>query len=194
MAFNPKPEDKPQEEAGRISVAEISGLKRREDETLGFVNGCFDPLHAGHVDLIVRAKEFCDRLVVAINSDHQVTQLKGNCAVPEAKRAETLMAIEAVNNVLTFNDHHPGRLIRELQPSIVFKGTDYATGKPKGLLEYPDIQQVGAALVYLPVLYIGGHKISSSDLVKNQPGGVVTEAEAEAEAERIARLRDQVLG
>lgn len=113
-----------------------------------------------------------------------VTNLKGRCSVPQAKRAEILMAIEAVDQVLVFDNAHPRELIQKLHPDVVFKGTDYASREPRELPEYRDIQNIGAALIYLPVLFVGGLKISSSDIKRNLPGGVLTAEDVRRKAFR----------
>src|SRR6516162_11780688 len=74
-----------------------------------FTNGCFDILHSGHIDLLRRARALGDALVVAINSDASVVQLKGSKRpiISESERAELLDAFEMVDFVCTFDEDTP---------------------------------------------------------------------------------------
>lgn len=94
---------------------------------IGFTNGCFDLLHAGHVKSLNEARTLCDRLVVGINSDETVARLKGpNRPVQsEAARASVLAAMSAVDLVVVFNEETPIPLLEELRPDVLIKGGDY---------------------------------------------------------------------
>ena len=76
---------------------------------IGFTNGCFDLLHPGHLSLLRQARERCDRLIVAINSDHSVSRLKGpqRPIQPEVTRALVLTSLEMVDVVVIFNEDTP---------------------------------------------------------------------------------------
>ncbi|HET7439918.1 MAG TPA: adenylyltransferase/cytidyltransferase family protein, partial [Terriglobales bacterium] len=93
--------------------------------TLG--NGCFDLLHVGHVRYLHAAKALGGRLVVAINSDESVRALKGEGRplMPADERAEILAALSDVDAVVIFSEPDVRALIREIQPDIHAKGTDY---------------------------------------------------------------------
>jgi len=90
-------------------------------------NGCFDLLHAGHVSLLEAARTLGDRLIVAINTDRSVRNLKGpeRPVLPETERAETLMAMECVDGVVSFDEPTPAEAIRALEPDILVKGADW---------------------------------------------------------------------
>src|SRR5512145_3290729 len=77
-------------------------------------NGCFDLLHAGHVTLLEAARREGDRLIVALNSDRSVRELKGpeRPVLPQTERAETLAALECVDAVLVFDEPTPAETIR----------------------------------------------------------------------------------
>lgn len=92
-----------------------------------FTNGCFDILHAGHVDLLQRARALGDRLVVGINSDASVKRIKGaqRPIINETARAAVLNALEAVDEVRVFDEATPERLIREIAPQVLVKGGDW---------------------------------------------------------------------
>jgi len=93
-----------------------------------FTNGCFDILHAGHLDVLRRARQAGDILVVGLNSDDSVRLLKGpgRPLVGERERAELLAALEPVDFVVLFSEETPARLIDALRPDVLVKGGDYA--------------------------------------------------------------------
>jgi rfaE bifunctional protein nucleotidyltransferase chain/domain len=94
---------------------------------LVFTNGCFDLLHAGHVRYLREARALGDALVVALNSDASVRELKGPTRPVngEEDRAEVLAALEAVDFVTVFTDKRVDSLIAEVRPQIYVKGGDY---------------------------------------------------------------------
>lgn len=95
---------------------------------LVFTNGCFDILHAGHVEYLAFARNQGDALLVAINSDASVRANKGpeRPLNPEQARARVLAALEAVDFVLIFNDPEPAGLIATILPDVLVKGQDWA--------------------------------------------------------------------
>ncbi len=101
---------------------------REAGERLVFTNGVFDLIHPGHVEYLEEARALGDRLIVGVNSDASVWRLKGPSRpiVPEAERAELLEALEAVDLVVMFDDDTPDRLIREIRPLVLVKGSDWA--------------------------------------------------------------------
>jgi D-beta-D-heptose 7-phosphate kinase / D-beta-D-heptose 1-phosphate adenosyltransferase len=100
---------------------------RSAGQTTVFTNGCFDLLHIGHITLLENARREGDRLVVAINSDASVRDLKGPTRpiVGEQERARILAALAAVDAVVIFDDPTPLRLVEALQPEVIVKGGDY---------------------------------------------------------------------
>ncbi|MBK1735921.1 bifunctional heptose 7-phosphate kinase/heptose 1-phosphate adenyltransferase [Halorhodospira abdelmalekii] len=100
---------------------------RAVGERVVMTNGCFDLLHAGHVDYLQRARQCGDRLVVAINDDASVRRLKGATRpiVPLAQRAAVLAGLAAVDWVVPFSEETPARLIAAVQPDLLVKGGDY---------------------------------------------------------------------
>ncbi len=90
-------------------------------------NGCFDVLHLGHLRYLEAARQLGDRLVVAVNSDSSVRQLKGadRPFVPASERAELLAGLECVDYVIIFPELTPVALLSELKPDIHVKGGDY---------------------------------------------------------------------
>ena len=104
-----------------VAVWRAAGL------VVGFTNGCFDLIHPGHVRLLARARELCDRLVVALNTDASVARLKGPSrpVQSETARATVMAAIGAVDAVTLFGEDTPRDLIVALRPDRLFKGADY---------------------------------------------------------------------
>ena len=107
-------------------LARVEGW-RRSGEQIVLVNGCFDLLHVGHVRYLSGAKALGGRLVVAMNSDAGVRQLKGEGRplMPASERAEIVAALADVDAVVTFDEPDVRALIREIRPDIQAKGTDY---------------------------------------------------------------------
>jgi D-glycero-beta-D-manno-heptose 1-phosphate adenylyltransferase len=103
----------------------------REDRAAGrriaFANGCFDLLHVGHVRYLQAAAQEADRLVVAINGDRSVADLKGfgRPILPAADRAEIVAAIRGVDYVTIFDEPNVTPLLLALEPDVHCKGTDY---------------------------------------------------------------------
>jgi rfaE bifunctional protein nucleotidyltransferase chain/domain len=108
-------------------VQERRDLKARGTRVV-FTNGCFDLLHGGHVSLLEAARAEGDLLVVGLNSDASVRRLKGPArpVVPEAERAEVLLALGCVDRVVVYDDDTPRETIRALLPDVLVKGADWA--------------------------------------------------------------------
>ena len=100
---------------------------RRDGEPIVLANGCFDLLHVGHVRYLRGAKALGGRLIVGMNSDASVRQLKGEGRplMPAEERAEIIAALSDVDAVVIFDEPDVRGLIRELHPDIQAKGTDY---------------------------------------------------------------------
>ena len=115
-------------------IVERAQRWRRQGLTVGFTNGCFDLLHAGHVALLAQARAACDRLVVGLNSDASVARLKGpgRPVQGEAARAVVLAALASVDAVVVFEDDTPIRLIEALRPDLLVKGADYTPDRVVG--------------------------------------------------------------
>jgi D-beta-D-heptose 7-phosphate kinase/D-beta-D-heptose 1-phosphate adenosyltransferase len=105
----------------------VLSILRATGKTVVFTNGCFDILHTGHTRYLDRARALGDILVVAVNSDRSVRTIKGEKRPinPEADRAETLAALEAVDFVTIFDEPDPYLVIKELQPDVLVKGGDW---------------------------------------------------------------------
>lgn len=103
-------------------------LWRQNGETIVFTNGCFDILHAGHVDCLEAASKLGDRLVVALNDDASTRRLKGSSRPvhSEADRAHVIAALSFVDAVTLFHETTPIELIKALRPNVLVKGDDYS--------------------------------------------------------------------
>src|SRR5262245_38687631 len=119
--------------------------------TLVFTNGCFDWLHAGHVDFLERARALGDRLVVGLNSDRSVRAIKGppRPLVGEADRARVLRGRRAVDDVVIFDGNPPAGLIETLAPDVLVKGGDWPADQIVGA---DSVLARGGRVVSLPLL------------------------------------------
>ena len=95
---------------------------------LGFLNGVFDIIHPGHVELIKFAGDICDKLVIGINSDTSTRKIKGkNRPINnEIDRKNTLMSFNYVNEVLIFNEKSPTKIINKIKPNVIIRGDDFS--------------------------------------------------------------------
>ena len=104
---------------------------------IGVANGCFDVLHSGHLHLINKAKEQCDKLVILLNSDRSVFKIKG-FGRPKLKlnvRIKFLKMIKDIDRIEIFDELTPIKLIKKIMPDIIFKGSDYKKNKVVGYKE-----------------------------------------------------------
>ncbi len=108
-------------------MVRIRSRLRSEAKKLVFTNGCFDILHAGHVRYLNQARALGDALVVALNSDRSVREIKGagRPVVPELERAEVLAALACVDFIFVFDDATPQRVIDAIVPDVLVKGADW---------------------------------------------------------------------
>jgi len=105
----------------------VEGWKARGLK-VGFTNGCFDILHRGHVAYLAQARSWCDRLVVALNTDASVRRLKGEGRPINDldSRAVVIGGLASVDRVTSFDEPTPLALIERLRPDVLIKGADYA--------------------------------------------------------------------
>lgn len=100
---------------------------RQQGETVALTNGCFDLVHVGHLRSLQFAADFADNLVVAVNGDDSVRQLKGpgRPICPEGDRAELLAGLRCVSAVVVFQELRLTHVIEGLKPDVYVKGGDY---------------------------------------------------------------------
>lgn len=131
-----------------FSAVEMAGHAHSHGLRLGLVNGCFDIIHDGHIQLLEQAKKHCDILIVAINDDEYISKNKGDHrpVFNKAQRMDILRSIRAVDSVCAFGEDNPGRIIQTLQPHVIIKGIEY---KDIDLPELQSVQAVGAEIVFV---------------------------------------------
>jgi rfaE bifunctional protein nucleotidyltransferase chain/domain len=107
---------------------------KSQNKKLVFTNGCFDILHSGHVDYLNKAKQLGDYLVVGLNSDFSVKNIKGEKRpiINELERATLLDNLKCVDYVTFFDEDTPEKLISSLIPDILVKGADWTLDKIVG--------------------------------------------------------------
>jgi len=128
----------------------VARLKGRGKKVV-FTNGCFDILHVGHVRYLRKAKSQGDVLVIGLNTDRSVREIKGEKrpVVPEKERAEILAALEFVDYVVLFDEPDPFRLIEALKPNVLVKGADW----PKSRIVGREIvEKIGGRVVRVPLV------------------------------------------
>lgn len=110
----------------KVLLKKIQSL-RKKNKKIVFTNGCFDILHAGHVQYLKKAKSFGDVLIIGLNSDSSVRKIKGTGRPinREEDRAFLLAALEAVDLVVIFKETTPLNLIKKIKPDFLVKGADW---------------------------------------------------------------------
>jgi D-glycero-beta-D-manno-heptose 1-phosphate adenylyltransferase len=141
-------------------LEKVSELRQRRQKIV-FTNGCFDILHPGHVSYLQKARQLGDTLIVGINSDHSVKQLKGELRpiLTQEERCQLLSGLESVNFITIFDESTPRELIRTLLPDVLVKGGDWGLEEIVGRQE---VETAGGKVVSLP--YEAGH--SSSGIIQ----------------------------
>ena len=124
---------------------------RQAGKQVVFTNGCFDLLHIGHVRYLQEARQLGDCLVVAVNSDSSVRQIKepGRPIMPEDQRAEVVAALGCVDWVTIFDEPDPLDLIRLLKPDVLVKGTDWSEEEIVGA---PEVREAGGQVLRIPLV------------------------------------------
>jgi rfaE bifunctional protein nucleotidyltransferase chain/domain len=122
-------------------------------KTVVFTNGCFDILHVGHVRYLAAAKRLGDILVVGLNSDASVRELKGigRPLNSQDDRAEVMAALEAVDHVIIFAEKRVSHLLRQMRPQIYAKGGDYTVDSLDSE-EVVALKEIKARIEILPLV------------------------------------------
>ena len=112
----------------REALKKIRKDLKEKGKKVVFTNGCFDLIHAGHVDYLTKAKEFGDVLIVAVNSDESIRRIKGKTRpiTPLSERGFVLSNLKAVDYVTPFEEDTPFEIIKDLVPDILVKGADWS--------------------------------------------------------------------
>lgn len=124
---------------------------KRQGKRVVFTNGCFDLLHPGHTRYLAEARKLGDVLLVAVNSDRSVRELKGpeRPIFPENERAEVLAALASVDYVTIFDDLTPQKIIARMLPQVLVKGGNWAADQIVGREE---VEAAGGQVVSIPVV------------------------------------------
>ncbi len=127
------------------------GREKRNGRRIVFTNGCFDLLHPGHIRGFELARALGDALIIGLNSDASVRQLKGpgRPVMPERERAEILAALESVDAVIIFDELTPREVISRLLPDVLVKGGDWPGDQIVGREE---VEAAGGRVVSLPLV------------------------------------------
>ncbi len=142
-------------------LTELAAQARQKGKSVVFTNGCFDILHRGHVHVLRQAKAAGDLLIVALNSDRSVQEIKGahRPVLPETDRIELIGAMEMVDYVIIFDEPDPYKLIAAIKPNVLAKGGDWSAEKIVGA---DVVEQAGGRIVVIP--YLKG--FSSSEIIE----------------------------
>ena len=108
-------------------IIKRSGQYKAQKKTIVFTNGCFDILHAGHVTYLQKAKALGDVLILGLNSDASVRQIKGKKrpVIPQEHRSVVLSALASIDHIVLFDEPDPEQLIKAVCPDILVKGADW---------------------------------------------------------------------
>ncbi|MES2726335.1 MAG: D-glycero-beta-D-manno-heptose 1-phosphate adenylyltransferase [Bacteroidota bacterium] len=133
------------------SLAEQVKQWQQEGKKVVFSNGCFDLLHKGHVDYLNHAADLGDVLVMGLNTDASVSELKGphRPIQDEQSRLLIMAALQCVSAVTLFAEETPYDLIKLVQPDVLVKGSDY---KPEDIVGYDIVTAKGGEVKTIPFL------------------------------------------
>jgi len=134
----------------RKNLAKVLGPLKGAGKRIVFTNGCFDLLHVGHVRYLKDAKAEGDVLIVAVNSDRSVRQIKGlsRPIVPENERAEVLASLACVDYVTLFDEPDPLVTIETLIPHVLVKGADW---EEQAIVGKDFVEANGGRVVRIPL-------------------------------------------
>lgn len=124
---------------------------RFKDKKIVFTNGCFDLLHLGHIDYLSKAADFGDILIIGLNSDESVTNIKGSNRpiTNEKSRSAILASLFFVDAIILFDEETPRNLIEMIQPDVLIKGSDY---KAEEIVGYDIVKAKGGQIITLDFL------------------------------------------
>ncbi len=133
----------------------------RKTKKIVFTNGCFDIIHAGHVDYLEKAKALGDVLVVGMNSDNSIKRIKGEKRpiVPQEMRARVLASLKPVDYVVIFEEDTPLELIKRVKPHVLVKGGDW---KLENIVGREFVESYGGVVKTIPFEY----DISTSKIIE----------------------------
>jgi len=131
----------------------VHTIKRWQDlnESIVFSNGCFDLLHRGHIEYLEKARMLGDRLVLGLNTDRSVKELKGGKrpVQDEDSRLQIMASLTFVDLITLFDESTPKRLIEESKPDILVKGDDYTA---KNIVGSEFVLENGGRVETIPIV------------------------------------------
>ncbi|MCT4614432.1 MAG: D-glycero-beta-D-manno-heptose 1-phosphate adenylyltransferase [Marinifilaceae bacterium] len=132
-----------------------------KDEKVVFTNGCFDLVHRGHIEYLAKAADIGTKLIVGLNSDASVKNLKGESRPinDEDSRAELLAAFSFIDMVIIFDEETPLELIQYISPKYLVKGSDY---KVEEIVGYDHVKRNGGDIITMN--FLSGY--SSTNIIK----------------------------
>ena len=132
-------------------IQKHSSMLKKRNRRIIFTNGCFDILHAGHVHYLEQAKKLGDELVVGLNSDSSVKNLKGEDRPINNldQRAKVLSSLECVDKIVSFSEATPIKLIKAIKPDVIVKGGDY---KVKDVVGHKEVESWGGKVRIIPLM------------------------------------------
>lgn len=139
----------------------VKGLKK-QNKVIVFTNGCFDILHAGHIDYLQKAKDLGDVLIVGVNSDDSVKRIKGSKRpiVKQDYRLRLLEGVSSIDHLVVFEEDTPLALIERIRPDVLVKGSDW---KDKGVIGEDFVKTYGGEVKLIDLL----PGISTSIVIEN---------------------------
>lgn len=142
----------------RHKLKETVAKLKSSGEKVVFTNGCFDIVHRGHIEYLVKASELGDRLIIGLNTDSSVRKIKGDSrpVQDETSRSLILAAMSFVDYVVLFDEETPYELIKLLVPDILVKGADYKIEEIVGA----DIVSAGGGKI-VTIEFVKGYSSSS---------------------------------
>ena len=139
----------------------VSADLHDKGQTLVFTNGCFDLLHLGHLRYLAEARSLGDYLMIGLNSDRSVREIKGTSRpiVPAEQRAEVLAGWEVVSGVVVFDQPDPLELILNVEPDILVKGGDWPLDR---IIGRDQVEKRGGKVLTIPLT----PGISTTDIIE----------------------------
>lgn len=150
--------------AAILSLTELKAERQRlrsAGKIVVLTNGCFDLLHPGHVRYLSEARRLGDVLIVALNSDRAIRELKGHARpiLDQSERAEVISALACVDYVTVFDDVSPQEMIASILPDVLVKGGDWGLDQIIGRQE---VEAAGGKVLSLP--FVEG--VSTSEIIE----------------------------
>jgi rfaE bifunctional protein nucleotidyltransferase chain/domain len=132
----------------------------KDNQKIVFTNGCFDIIHRGHIEVLASTADLGDKLIVGLNSDSSIKNLKGRGRpiIDEASRAIALASLIFVDAVILFSEENPINLIITLKPDVLAKGGDY---KIKNIIGHREVLKNGGEVILVP--FVNG--FSSTNII-----------------------------